>query len=225
MTLKLKPQLAISVAVLVTSVVIAGYALGSIRSQAQADVARIRAEKTAQVKQDLADKVNTVYALIDAHYREAADERYLEQKYGERLEAILDLAGATLREHLARARRGEVPPRARRRTRSRRSARCASTAGKGYPDQHRRPALPEDADAPDRPDARGFVLDAPEFDLRGRHEPEPVPASRSSSPRRGATASSATAGPSRMGRSSCRTCPSSPRPPVRGVMGVDGHLR
>ena len=42
MTLKLKLQLAISVAVLVTSVVIAGYALGSIRSQAQADVARIR---------------------------------------------------------------------------------------------------------------------------------------------------------------------------------------
>ena len=55
MTLKLKLQLAISVAVLVTAGVLAGYAVGNIRSQAAADVARIRAEKTAQVKQDLAD--------------------------------------------------------------------------------------------------------------------------------------------------------------------------
>jgi methyl-accepting chemotaxis protein len=168
LTLKLKLQLAISVAVLVTSVVIAGYALGSIRSQAQADVARIRAEKTAQVKQDLADKVNTVYALIDAHYREAADERYLEQKYGERLEAILDLAGATLREHLARARRGEVPL-----ARAQADALATlremrfdggkgylwiNTVGRPYPKMLMHPIVPT---------LEGSVLDAPEFDCAG----------------------------------------------------------
>jgi methyl-accepting chemotaxis protein len=109
LTLKLKLQLAISVAVLMTSSVLVRYAVGSIRSQAADDVTRIRAEKTAQVKQDLTDKVNTVYALIDAQYREAADERYLEQKYGHRLKAILDVAGATLRAQIERARRGEVP--------------------------------------------------------------------------------------------------------------------
>ncbi len=109
MTLKLKLQLAISVAVLMTSSVLARYAVSSIRSQAAEDVTRIRAEKTAQVKQDLTDKVNTVHALIDAQYREAADEHYLEQKYGHRLKAILDVAGATLRAQVERARRGEVP--------------------------------------------------------------------------------------------------------------------
>jgi PAS domain S-box-containing protein len=95
LTLKLKLQLAISAAVLVTSVVLVRYAVGSIRSQAAADIARIRAEKTAEVKRDLADKVDTVYALIDDQYQEAADERYLEQKYGRRLRGVLDVAGAT----------------------------------------------------------------------------------------------------------------------------------
>jgi methyl-accepting chemotaxis protein len=108
LTLKLKLQLAVSAAVLVTSGALVPYAVRSIRSQAAADVARIRAEKTAQVKQDLADKVNTVYAFVDAQYREAADERYLEERHGRRLRAILDVAGATIRAHAARAARGEV---------------------------------------------------------------------------------------------------------------------
>jgi len=108
LTLKRKLQLAVSVTVLATSAVIVRYAVASIRSEAAADVVRIRAEKTAQVKQDLTDKVNTVYALVDAHYREAADERYLEQKYGRKLTAILDVAGATLRAQIERARHGEV---------------------------------------------------------------------------------------------------------------------
>ena len=73
MTLKLKMQLAISVAVLVSSFVLVQLAMYAIRSQAAVDAARIRAEKTAQVKQDLTDKVNTVYALIDAQYHEAVD--------------------------------------------------------------------------------------------------------------------------------------------------------
>ncbi|ABS28209.1 cache domain-containing protein [Anaeromyxobacter sp. Fw109-5] len=168
MTLKLKLQLAISVAVLVTAVVVAGYAVGSLRSQAAADVARIRAEKTAQVKQDLADKVNTVYALIDAQYREAADERYLEQKYGQRLEAILDVAGATLREHLERARRGEVPV-ARAQAEALATLRAMrfdggkgylwiNTVGRPYPTMLMHPLVPR---------LEGTVLDAPEFDCAG----------------------------------------------------------
>ena len=164
MTLKLKLQLAISVAVLMTSSVLVRYAVGSIRSQAAADVTRIRAEKTAQVKQDLTDKVNTVYALIDAQYREAEDERYLEQKYGRRLKAILDVAGATLRAHVERARRGEVPL-----ARAQHEALVTLRAmrfddGKGYlwintvdrpfPKMLMHPVLPR---------LEGTVLDSPEF--------------------------------------------------------------
>ncbi|WP_242333206.1 cache domain-containing protein [Anaeromyxobacter sp. SG66] len=168
MTLKLKLQLAISVAVLVTAGVLAGYAVGSIRSRAAEDIARIRAEKTAQVKQDLTDKVNTVYALIDAQYREAADERYLEQKYGQRLEAILDVAGATLREHLARARRGEVSV-ARAQADALETLRAMrfdggkgylwiNTVGRPYPTMLMHPLVPR---------LEGTVLDAPEFDCAG----------------------------------------------------------
>ncbi len=168
MTLKLKLQLAISVAVLVTSGVLAGYAVRSIRSQAAADVARIRAEKTAQVKQDLTDKVNTVYALVDAQYREAADQHYLEQKYGQRLKAVLDVASATLREHVARARRGEVSL-ARAQAEALATLRAMrfdegkgylwiNTAGRPFPKMLMHPIVPQ---------LEGTVLDAPEFDCAG----------------------------------------------------------
>ena len=90
MTLKLKLQLAVSVAVLATSAVLVRYAVAVVRDQAAVEAARIRADKTAEVKRDLADKVNTVYALIDAQYHEAADELYLQQKYGRRLKAIVE---------------------------------------------------------------------------------------------------------------------------------------
>ena len=168
MTLKLKLQLAVSVAVLVTAAVLAGHAIGSIRSKAAADAARIRAEKTAQVKQDLADKVNTVYALVDAQYREAADERYLEQKYGHRLEAILDVAFATLREHVARARRGEIPL-----ARAQEDALSTLRAmrfdgGKGYLwiNGTGRP-YPRMLMHPVVPRLEGALLDAPEFECAG----------------------------------------------------------
>jgi methyl-accepting chemotaxis protein len=163
-TLKLKLQLAISVAVLVSSFILVQLAMYAIRSQAAADVARIRAEKTAQVKQDLTDKVNTVYALIDAQYHEAVDQRYLEEKYGQRLRAILDVAGAALREHIRRAQMGEVPL-----ERARREAIATlramrfddgkgylwiNTVGRPYPKMVMHPILPQ---------LEGKVLDSPEF--------------------------------------------------------------
>jgi methyl-accepting chemotaxis protein len=163
-TLKLKLQLAISVAVLVSSFVLVQLTMYAIRSQAAADVARIRAEKTAQVKQDLTDKVNTVYALIDAQYHEAVDERYLEKRYGHRLRAILDVAGAALREHIRRAERGEIPL-----ERAQREAIATlramrfddgkgylwiNTVGRPYPKMVMHPVLPQ---------LEGKVLDSPEF--------------------------------------------------------------
>jgi PAS domain S-box-containing protein len=164
LTLKLKLQLAISAAVLVTSAVLVRYTVGSVRSQAAADAARVRAEKTAEVKRDLADKVNTVYALIDAQYQEAADERYLEQKYGRRLKAVLDVAGATLRDHVARARRGEVT-----RDRAQRDALATLRAmrfdgGKGYLwiNDVGRP-FPKMVMHPVLPALEGKTLDSPEF--------------------------------------------------------------
>ena len=164
MTLKLKLQLAISVAVLVSSFILVQLAMYAIRSQAAADVARIRAEKTAQVKQDLTDKVNTVYALVDAQYHEAVDDRYLEGKYGQRLRAILDVAGAALREHIRRAQRGEVPL-----ERAQREAIATlramrfddgkgylwiNTVGRPFPKMVMHPVLPQ---------LEGEVLDSPEF--------------------------------------------------------------
>ncbi|OFX22546.1 MAG: hypothetical protein A2V77_14155 [Anaeromyxobacter sp. RBG_16_69_14] len=164
MTLKLKMQLAISVAVLVSSFVLVQLAMYAIRSQAAVDAARIRAEKTAQVKQDLTDKVNTVYALIDAQYHEAVDERYLEKRYGHRLRAILDVAGAALREHIRRAERGEIPL-----ERAKREAIATlramrfddgkgylwiNTVGRPYPKMVMHPVLPQ---------LEGKVLDSPEF--------------------------------------------------------------
>ena len=168
MTLKLKLQLAVSVAVLVTSGVIAGHAVGSIRSQAAADAARIRAEKTAEVRRDLEDKVTTVYALIDAQYREAADERHLEQRYGQRLRAVLDVAGAALAEHVGRARRGEVSL-ARAQADALATLRAMrfdggkgylwiNTVGRPYPRMLMHPTVPA---------LEGKVLDAPEFDCAG----------------------------------------------------------
>jgi methyl-accepting chemotaxis protein len=168
LTLKLRLQLAVSVAVLVTSGVIAGHAVGSIRAQAAADVARIRADKTAEVRRDLTDKVNTVWALIDAQVREAADERQLEQRYGQRLRAIIDLARATLDEHVARARRGEVSV-------ARAQADAIATlramrfdGGKGYLwiNTTGRP-FPTMVMHPTVPALEGEVLDAPEFDCAG----------------------------------------------------------
>jgi PAS domain S-box-containing protein len=168
LTLKLKLQLAISAAVMVTSAVLVRYAVSSVRTQATADIARIRAEKTAQVKQDLADKVNTVYALIDAHYQEAADERYLEQKYGRKLRAVLDVAGASLRAHIERASRGELPL-----ERAQREALATlramrfdggkgylwiNTTGRPFPKMVMHPVLPE---------LEGKTLDAPEFNCAG----------------------------------------------------------
>ncbi len=168
MTLKRKLQLAVSVAVLVTSVVLVRYAVGSIRGQAAADAARIRAEKTAEVKRDLADKVNTIYALIDAQYREAADEAYLEQKYGRRLKAVLDVAGATLRDHMARATRGEVS-----RERAQREALATLRAmrfdgGKGYLwiNDVGRP-FPRMVMHPVLPALEGKTLDSPEYRCAG----------------------------------------------------------
>ncbi len=167
-TLKLKLQLAVSAAVLATAGVLSLVAVRSIRSQAAADAARIRAEKTAQVKQDLADKVNTVYALVDAHYREAADVRYLEQKYGRRLKAILDVAGATIRSHVERARRGEVPV-----ARAQQDAIATLRAmrfddGKGYLwiNTTGRP-FPRMVMHPVLPRLEGAVLDSREYDVAG----------------------------------------------------------
>ena len=168
MTLKLRLQLAVSVAVLVTSGVIAGHAVGSIRAQAATDVARIRADKTAEVRRDLTDKVNTVWALIDAQYREAADERHLEQRYGQRLRGVLDLARATLDEHVARARRGEVSV-ARAQADAIATLRAMrfddgkgylwiNTVGRPYPTMIMHPTVPA---------LEGKVLDAPEFDCAG----------------------------------------------------------
>jgi methyl-accepting chemotaxis protein len=168
LTLKLKLQLAVSAAVLVTSGVLVPYAVRSIRSQAAADVARIREEKTAQVKQDLADKVNTVYAFVDAQYREAADEDYLEGKYGPRLRAILDVAGATIRTHAARAARGEVSQ-----ARAQQDALATLRAmrfddGKGYLwiNDVGRP-FPRMVMHPVVPALERKVLDGPEFDCAG----------------------------------------------------------
>jgi signal transduction histidine kinase len=168
LTLKLKLQLAISAAVLVTSVVLVRYAVGSIRTQAAADAARIRAEKTAEVKRDLADKVDTVYALIDDQYLEAADERYLEQKYGRRLRAILDVAGATLRTHIQRSGRGEVS-----RERAQREALAELRAmrfdgGKGYLwiNNVGKP-FPKMVMHPVLPGLEGKTLDSSEFNCAG----------------------------------------------------------
>jgi hypothetical protein len=72
-TLKLKLQLAISVAVLVSSFILVQFAMYAIRSQAAADVARIRAEKTAQVA-GLTDR-SPLLRPLDAQYHEAADQR------------------------------------------------------------------------------------------------------------------------------------------------------
>jgi methyl-accepting chemotaxis protein len=168
LTLKLKLQLAVSAAVLVTCGVLVPYAVRSIRSQAAADVARIRAEKTAQVKQDLTDKVNTVYAFIDAQYRQAADERYLEEKHGPRLRAILDVAAATIRTHAARAARGEVSQ-----ARAQQDALATLRAmrfddGKGYLwiNDVGRP-FPRMLMHPVVPALEHKVLDAPEFNCVG----------------------------------------------------------
>ena len=165
MTLKLKLQLAISAAVLVSSFIVVEVAIYTVRAQAAADVERIRVEKTAQVKQDLADKVNTVYALIDAQYHEAVDERYLEEKYGHSLRAILDVAGAALQAHVRQVQRGEVPL-----ERAQREAIATlramrfdggkgylwiNTTGRPYPRMVMHPVLP---------DLEGKVLDSPEFD-------------------------------------------------------------
>ena len=164
MTLKLKLQLAVSVAVLATSAVLVRYAVAVVRGQAAAEAARIRAEKTEEVKRDLADKVNTVYALIDAQYHEAADELYLQQKYGRRLKAVLDMAGTTLRAQIERARRGEVT-----RERAQREALATLRAmrfdgGKGYLwiNDVGRP-FPRMIMHPVLPALEGKVLDSPEF--------------------------------------------------------------
>jgi methyl-accepting chemotaxis protein len=168
LTLKLKVQLAISAAVLLTSGVLVRYAVGSIRAQAADDVARIRAEKTAQVKQDLTDKVDTVYALVDAQFREATDQEYLTQTYARRLRSIVAVAFATIESHAAQARRGKVPV-------ARAQAEALATLramrfddGKGYlwintvetpfPRMVMHPVLPR---------LEGAVLDAPEFDCAG----------------------------------------------------------
>ena len=164
MTLKLKLQLAVSVAVLATSAVLVRYAVAVVRDQAAVEAARIRADKTAEVKRDLADKVNTVYALIDAQYHEAADELYLQQKYGRRLKAIVDVATATLRAQSERARRGEVP-----RERAQRDALATLRAmrfdgGKGYLwiNDVGRP-FPKMIMHPILPALEGKTLDSPEF--------------------------------------------------------------
>jgi methyl-accepting chemotaxis protein len=168
LTLKLKLQLAVSVAVLITAGILVRTAVGSIRSQAAADVARIRAEKTTQVKQGLTDKVNTVYALIEAQHQGAEDERTLEQKFGRRLRSNLDVASAALREPIERARRGEVLL-----ARAQREALALLRAmrfdgGKGYlwistvdrpfPTMLMHPLLPE---------LEGTALDSHEFDCAG----------------------------------------------------------
>ena len=164
MTLKLKLQLAVSLAVLATSAVLVRYAVAVVRDQAAAEAARVRAEKTAEVKRDLADKVNTVYALIDAQYHEAADEHYLQQKYGRRLKAVVDVASATLRAQLERVRRGEVP-----RERAQRDALATLRAmrfdgGKGYLwiNDAGRP-FPKMIMHPILPALEGRTLDSPEF--------------------------------------------------------------
>ncbi len=168
MTLKLKVQLAISAAVLLTSGVLVRYAVGSIRAQAAADVERIRAEKTAQVKQDLTDKVDTVYALVAAQFREATDQEYLTQTYGKRLKSIVAVAFATIESHAEQARRGKVPA-------ARAQAEALATLramrfddGKGYlwintvdapfPRMVMHPVLPR---------LEGTVLSAPEFNCAG----------------------------------------------------------
>ena len=168
MTLKRKLQLAVSVAVLTTSAVIVRYAVASIRSEAAADVARIRAEKTAQVRQDLTDKVNTVYALVDAHYREASDERYLEQKYGRRLTTILDVAGATLHAQIERARRGEVGLASAQQEALATLRAMRFDGGKGYLwiNSVDRP-FPKMVMHPIVPKLEGKVLDSPEYDCAG----------------------------------------------------------
>ncbi|HVP69178.1 MAG TPA: cache domain-containing protein [Anaeromyxobacteraceae bacterium] len=165
MTLKLKLQMAVSAAVLVTAGVLAAYAVGSIQSRAANDIARIRAEKTSQVKQDLTDKVNTVYALIDVQVREASDKRFLEQKYGRRLKAILDVAGATIREHVERARRGEVSVARAQRDALATLRQMRFDGGKGYLwiNGIERP-FPRMIMHPVLPGLEGKVLDAPEFD-------------------------------------------------------------
>ncbi len=168
MTLERKLQLAISAAVLVTSAVLVRHAVGSIRSQAAADVARLRAEKTAQVQQDLTDKVDTVYALLDAQYREATDERYLEEKYGRRLRSVADVAFATLRAHAEQVRRGAAPL-----ARAQRDALATLRAmrfddGKGYLWVNTAEApYPRMVMHPLLPELEGRVLDAPEYRTAG----------------------------------------------------------
>jgi methyl-accepting chemotaxis protein len=168
LTLKLKLQLAVSLSVLATAAVVAGHAIGGIRAQASAGAARLREEKTAQVKQDLADKVNTVHALVDAQLREAADDAWLRRRYGDRLQAILDVAGATLRAQAARARRGDVPL-ARAQADAIATLRAMrfdggkgylwiNTAGRPFPTMVMHPLLPE---------LEGKVLDSPAFDCAG----------------------------------------------------------
>jgi methyl-accepting chemotaxis protein len=163
-TLKLKLQLTISAAVLASALVLVQFVIFSIRGQLAADVARIREEKTAAVKQDLADKVNTVYALVDAQYREAVDEQYLQERYGLRLRAILDVVWASLREHVRRAQRGEIPV-----ERAQQEAIATLRAmrfdgGKGYLwiNTTDRP-YPRMVMHPVLPDLEGRTLDSPQF--------------------------------------------------------------
>ncbi len=168
MPITLKLPLAIAVVVLVTSLVLVQFASYSVRSQAAAEAVQIREEKTAQVKQDLADKVNTVWALIDAQYREATDEQYLEARYGGQLRAILDVAGATLRAQAERVRRGELPL-ARAQQEAAEALRGTRFAGgKGYlwVNDVGRP-VPKMVMHPVLPELEGRVLDSKDFETVG----------------------------------------------------------
>ncbi|UCD66201.1 MAG: cache domain-containing protein [Deltaproteobacteria bacterium] len=93
---------------IITSTITSALIIVSIKNNANAEIARIKAEEIEKVKTNLQSFVDIAYETIDSNYRSARDNEYLINRYGDELSHVVDVASVIIDNLLAKVDAGEI---------------------------------------------------------------------------------------------------------------------
>lgn len=117
---------------LVGVLLITGYVVYSIKSQATKDVASFRVEELDKKQQTLKNYIDIAYETIDANYQKTTDRQHLAQLYGRQLQSLVEAGHGIVQDYIVQVQQGRLTVEEAKRLASASIKRFHYDDGKGY---------------------------------------------------------------------------------------------
>lgn len=117
---------------LVGVLLITGYVVYSIKSQAAEDVASFRVEELDKKQQTLKNYIDIAYETIDANYQKTTDRQHLAQLYGRQLQSLVEAGHGIVQDYIVQVQQGLLTVEEAKRLASASIKRFRYDDGKGY---------------------------------------------------------------------------------------------